>query len=276
MGTVSMGTVCVVGSLNIDLVTTVARHPAPGETVLGAGLDRLPGGKGANQALAAARAGARTLLCGRIGADDAGAAYRAGLTERGVDCTGVLVAPDTPSGHALIAVDHDGENTIIVIPGANAAMTDVDRHADAIASADVLLLQLEIPMPSVLRAAELAARAGVRVLLNPSPWQVPPPELLAVADPLVVNEHEAARLPKDVGSVCVTLGGRGARWGDLTVPAPGGDVVDTTGAGDAFAGALAAAIAGGADRSDALRGAVAAGTEACGWAGAQGWSLSTT
>jgi ribokinase len=269
-----MGTVCVVGSLNIDLVTTVARHPAPGETVPGSGLDRLPGGKGANQALAAVRAGARTLLCGRIGADDAGAAYRRGLAERGVDCAGVLVAPDTPSGHALIAVDHDGENTIIVIPGANAALTDVDRHADAITSADVLLLQLEIPMPSVLRAAELAAGSGVRVLLNPSPWQVPPAELLAVADPLVVNEHEAERLPEGTGSVCVTLGARGARWGDLSVPAPAGDVVDTTGAGDAFAGALAAAVAAGADRADALRLAVAAGTEACGWPGAQGWSLS--
>ncbi|HVV24991.1 MAG TPA: ribokinase [Pseudonocardiaceae bacterium] len=267
-----MGTVCVVGSLNIDLVTTVEAHPRPGETVRGNGLARLPGGKGANQALAAARAGARTLLCGRIGSDDAGVAYRKGLTERGVDCAGVLEL-DGPSGHALIAVDGSGENTIIVIPGANAGMTDVDRHADAIAAADVLLLQLEIPMPAVLRAAELAAGNGVRVMVNPSPWTVPPAELLAVADPLIVNEHEAGQLPGDVRSVCVTLGARGARWGDLTVPAPAGDVVDTTGAGDAFAGALAAAIAGGADRPAALRRAAAAGTEACGWSGAQGWEL---
>jgi ribokinase len=270
-----MTAVCVVGSLNIDLVTRVRAHPRPGETVRGTGLDRLPGGKGANQALAAARAGARTLLCGRIGADGTG--YRAGLTERGVDCDGVHEVPDTPSGHALIAVDGHGENTIIVVPGANAAMTaaEVDRHADALTGAGVLLLQLEIPLPAVLRAAELAHAAGVRVLLNPSPFAVPPDELLAVADPLVVNEHEAARLPADVArSVCVTLGERGARWGGLTVPAPGGvEVVDTTGAGDSFAGALAAALAGGAGEADALRQAVAAGTQACGWPGAQGWRL---
>jgi ribokinase len=265
--------VCVVGSLNIDLVTAVEVHPRPGETVRGTGLDRLPGGKGANQALAAARAGARTLLCGRIGAD--GTDYRDGLGERGVDCTGVHTVTDTPSGHALIAVDGHGENTIIVIPGANAALTeaDVDEHADAIAAADVLLLQLEIPMQAVLRAADVARRAGTRVLLNPSPWSVPPAEMLAVADPLIVNEHEAEQLPSGTGSVCVTLGDRGARWGGLTAAAPKGDVVDTTGAGDSFAGALAAALAAGEPEAAALERAVAAGTEACGWVGAQGWRL---
>lgn len=270
----STGTVCVVGSLNIDLVTTVDAHPRPGETVSGTGLDRLPGGKGANQALAAARAGARTLLCGRIGAD--GADYRAGLIERGVDGTGVHTMSDSASGHALIAVDGRGENTIIVIAGANAAMTatEVDKHVDAIAAADVLLLQLEIPLPAVLRAVELAGRTRVRVVVNPSPWSLPPAELLAVADPVVVNEHEAERLPPDAArSVCVTLGRRGARWGDLTVPAPAVDVIDTTGAGDSFAGALAAALAAGATDATALRRAVAAGTEACGWPGAQGWRL---
>lgn len=269
-----MGTVCVVGSLNIDLVTMVAAHPRPGETVRGTGLDRLPGGKGANQALAAARAGADALLCGRIGADGTG--YRDGLGERGVDCSGVLTV-DGPSGHALIAVDEHGENTIIVIPGANAELSerDVERHADAIESADILLLQLEIPMASVLRAAELARRTNTRVVVNPSPWTVPPAELLTVADPLVVNEHEAGELPPGVASVCVTLGERGARWGELTATVPEGEhpIVDTTGAGDSFAGALAAALAAGASAADALRQAVIAGTEACGWAGAQGWRL---
>lgn len=269
-----MGTVCVVGSLNIDLVTKVAAHPAPGETVRGAGLDRLPGGKGANQAVAAARAGARSVLCGRIGPD--GADYRTGLVRRGVDCDGVLVV-DSPTGHALIAVDERGENTIIVVAGANAELdTDgVDRHRTAIAGADVLLLQLEIPTEAVLRAAAVARAAGVRVVLNPSPWRLPPAELSAVADPLIVNEHEAAALPADTaGSVCVTLGGRGARWGELTAPAPSDvRVVDTTGAGDSFAGALAAALAAGAAREEALRSAVAAGTEACTWPGAQGWRL---
>lgn len=270
-----MGTVCVVGSLNIDLVTTVAEHPRPGETVRGTGLDRLPGGKGANQALAAARAGARTVLCGRIGAD--GREYRAGLIERRVDCAGVRVV-DGASGHALIAVDEHGENTIIVIPGANARLTaaEVARHADAIEAADVLLLQLEIPLPAVLSAAELARAANTRVVLNPSPWTVPPAELLAAADPLVVNEHEAQRVPAgQARSMCVTLGERGARWGEIGVSVPDGDrpIVDTTGAGDSFAGALAAALAGAADPAEALRRAVIAGTEACGWHGAQGWRL---
>lgn len=270
-----MGTVCVVGSLNVDLVTTVLAHPRPGETVAGSGLDRLPGGKGANQAAAAARAGARTVLCGRIGAD--GVAYRDGLAGRGVDVTGVRVVPGTPTGHALIAVDERGENTIIVIAGANAELTaaEVARHADAITAADVLLLQLEIPLPAVVRAAEVAKAAGVRVLVNPSPWQVPPAGLLAVADPVVVNEHEAARLPSGAAaSVCVTLGARGARWGAHTAAAPDGvTVVDTTGAGDAFAGALAAALAAGASDATALGLAVAAGSAACAWPGAQSWRL---
>lgn len=270
-----MGTVCVVGSLNIDLVTRVAAHPRPGETVRGDGLDRLPGGKGANQALAAARAGAHTVLCGRIGAD--GTDYRAGLAQRGVDCANVRIVAGA-SGHALIAVDEHGENTIIVVAGANAALTadQVRQHADTIAAADVLLLQLEIPLPAVLLAAELALRAGTRVVLNPSPWAVPPDELLTVADPLVVNEHEAEQLPGGgTASVCVTLGERGARWGGIDATVPDGDhpIVDTTGAGDSFAGALAAALADGASTQDALRRAVIAGTEACGWAGAQGWRL---
>jgi ribokinase len=270
-----MGTVCVVGSLNIDLVTTVAAHPRPGETVRGKGLDRLPGGKGANQALAAARSGAHALLCGRIGDD--GTSYRDGLAKRGVDIAGVRTVAG-PSGHALIAVDGHGENTIIVIPGANAGLTEseMDRHAAAIAAADVLLLQLEIPLPAVARAAGLARSAGTRVVLNPSPWTVPPAELLAVADPLVVNEHEAGELPAGAaGSVCVTLGGRGARWGELSAKTPDGEypVIDTTGAGDSFTGALAAALAGGCGEAEALRRAVIAGTEACGWPGAQGWRL---
>jgi ribokinase len=268
-----MGTVCVIGSLNIDLVTKVDLHPRPGETVRGAGLQRFPGGKGANEALAAARAGARTFMCGRIGSDETGKAYRAGLIERGVECSGVLAVPGTASGHALIAVDGKGENTIIVIPGANGEFTDVDRHADAIASADVLLLQLEIPLSSVIRAVNLAKRNKIRVILNPSPWIPLPQEMLDVIDPLIVNEHEAEQLRGTPRSICVTLGARGARWDDLTVPVPPMPVVDTTGAGDAFAGALAAALADGLNRSDALRRAVAAGTEACGWHGAQGWQL---
>jgi ribokinase len=272
------GRVVVLGSLNLDLVTTVDAHPTPGETVRGTGLARLPGGKGANQALAAARAGAQTRLIGRVGADEAGSAYRSGLSERGVDCTGIEAVDGEPTGHALIAVDARGENTIIVIPGANGAL-DESQLADpatveAITGADVLLLQLEIPLPTVRRAASLARDAGVRVLLNPSPWADLPADLLAAADPVIVNEHEAALLPPgQAGSVCVTLGADGARWGDHHVAAARIDVVDTTGAGDAFAGTLAAALATGAGEREALAAATAAATEACGWPGAQNWTL---
>ncbi|HEX3780560.1 MAG TPA: ribokinase [Pseudonocardiaceae bacterium] len=268
--------VCVVGSLNIDVLTHVATHPTPGETVRGQGLIRLPGGKGANQALASARSGAKTRLIGRIGDDDAGDAYRRGLSAREVDCSGVCIVPDTPTGTALIAVDERGENTIIVVPGANEAMTEkaIEAEEHTIRSADVLVLQLEIPMPSVLRVAEIAAECGIRLIVNPSPWVALPAELLAAADPLIVNEHEANQLDETAaGSVCVTLGADGARWGKAAVTAPRIDVVDTTGAGDAFAGALAAALAAGADRTEALHTAAHAGATACTWPGAQGWTL---
>jgi ribokinase len=266
----------VVGSLNIDVITHVNAHPTPGETVRGQGLTRLPGGKGANQALAAARSGAKTRLIGRIGDDDAGDAYRRGLSARHVDCSGVVVAHDTPTGTALIAVDEHGENTIIVVPGANEAMDEkaVEVEEHTIRQADVLVLQLEIPMPSVLRVAEIAAECGIRLIVNPSPWMPLPEQLLAAADPLIVNEHEAAQLGSTAPeSLCVTLGSAGARWGGATSTAPKIDVVDTTGAGDAFAGALAAALAAGADRTEALQAATHAGATACTWPGAQGWSL---
>ncbi|HEV3360851.1 MAG TPA: ribokinase [Pseudonocardiaceae bacterium] len=268
--------VCVVGSLNIDIITHVSGHPTPGETVRGQGLVRLPGGKGANQALAAARSGAKTRLIGRIGDDEVGDAYRRGLSARDVDCSGVVLVPSTPTGTALIAVDEGGENTIIVVPGANEAMDEkaVEVEEHTIRSADVLVLQLEIPMPSVLRVAEIAVECGIRLIVNPSPWMPLPPQLLAAADPLIVNEHEAAQLgPAAPESLCVTLGAAGARWGDATAIAPRIDAIDTTGAGDAFAGALAAALADGADRTEALQAATHAGATACTWPGAQGWAL---
>lgn len=266
------GRVCVVGSLNIDLVTEVAAHPRSGETVRGAGLDRRPGGKGANQALAAAKAGASSRLIGRIGAE--GVRYRQGLVDRGVDCSNVQVAPGQPTGHALIAVDRRGQNTIIVVPGANATLTPEGLPVDVLRSADVLLVQLEVPVPTVVRASRIAADAGVRVVLNPSPWTALPDHLLELADPVIVNEHEAARLPAGVArSVCVTLGCEGARWGETTVPTPLVEVVDTTGAGDAFAGTLAAALASRAEPKQALRAAVEAGAQCCTHPGAQDWSL---
>lgn len=269
------GTVCVVGSLNLDLVTRVRRHPRPGETVAGQALRTLPGGKGANQALAAARAGARSLLVGRIGDDRDGASYLAGLAGHGVGCGSVVPTPKTRTGHAIVVVDDQAENSIVVCSGANAFVTpdDIDAASDAVVGADVLLLQLELPGPTVLHAARLAASAGVRVVLNASPWTALPQQLIALADLVVVNEHEAVALGGLASSVCMTLGSRGARWGETHAPAPQVDAVDTTGAGDAFAGTLAAHLAVGASPDESLRAAVAAGAATCGHSGAQGWAF---
>jgi ribokinase len=268
------GRVLVIGSLNVDLVVAVPVHPHPGETVLGSGLRRFPGGKGANQALAAAAAGAAVRLVGCVGADPAGAAYLAGLAERGVDVTGIRRVAGEPTGLALITVDPAGENVIVVVPGANAAVTGDDLDVGA---ADVVLLQLEVPLAAVEQVVRRAAAAGTRVVLNLAPYADLPVELLDLCDPVVANEHEAARLPRPPRSLVVTLGAGGARWsrdGDpVHVDAPGVEVVDTTGAGDAFAGALAAALADGADRRAALEEAVAAGAAAVTRAGAQDWTL---
>ena len=282
------GRVVVVGSLNVDLVTRVARHPRPGETVLGDGLRRLPGGKGANQALAAARAGAEVVLVGCVGDDGVGEAYVDGLAGRGVDIEEVVVLSGAPTGHALIAVDEAGENTIVVVGGAN-SLTRPRQVTSAITGSgsppDVVLLQLELPLPLVLFAAVSAREAGVRVVLNPSPWDEPPALLLACADVLVVNEHEAAELGTfaEIGGPeqVVTRGAAGATWtwagGSVTAVPPAVDVVDTTGAGDVLAGALAAGLASCApddlDRQAVLDAAVAAAAASVQVHGAQGWEL---
>ncbi|WP_262852008.1 ribokinase [Mumia quercus] len=267
------GAVVVVGSLNVDLVTSVARHPSPGETVLGSDLVRLRGGKGANQALAARRAGAGVTMVGRVGDDGDGEAYRSALAEAGVDVTFLQTTPGVPTGTALIVVDPTGENAIVVAAGANARLEadDVRSARAALEGADVVLVQLEIGDEAVRAVAEVAATTGTRLVLNASPVRDLPRSLLAQADPVVVNEHEAQAfgLSGADDGVCVTLGGRGATWGGTTVPAPRVAAVDTTGAGDAFAGALASALAAGAGREDALRAAVAAGAEATTWSGAQ-------
>lgn len=271
-----MGRVVVLGSLNVDLVTRVERHPRPGETLLGEGLAQLAGGKGANQAVAAAAAGARVSLVGCVGADPAGAAYLKRLADKGIDVTGVRVVTGVRSGHAVIAVADSGENTIIVIPGANEHVGPVEEaRLAALQPGDVLLVQLEVPLPVVCRAVRAAHERGARVVLNTAPFAALPPDVVAIADPLVANEHEAAALA-DSGAVprslLVTFGANGVSWDGLTHPArqvPAGEVVDTTGAGDAFCGALAAALAGGADRATALDAALAAGADAVRHAGAQ-------
>lgn len=271
-----MADVVVLGSLNLDLVARVARLPNPGETVTASDFLRRPGGKGANQAAAAARAGVTARLIGCIGSDDDGSAYCGALAAQGVDVSGVRQVSEAVTGHALICVDSEGANTIVVVPGANDSAGDAEVRALDLAHGDVLLLQQEVPAPTV-RASVCAARdAGCTVLLNPSPWRGLDHELFDQCDALIVNAGEAERLQDagyDVSRAIITAGSDGAGWGDLQVTAPETNVVDTTGAGDAFAGALAAALAGGADHHTALRAGVAAGGQAVTHEGAQPWSL---
>jgi ribokinase len=277
--------VVVVGSLNQDITVAADRRPDRGETVLGRSVTTASGGKGANQAVAAARAGARVAMVGCVGADAAGDALLAGLRAAGVDTIGVRARDDAASGTALIVVDATGENSIVVVPGANARLsaTDVERALGA--QAAVVLAQLEVPEEAVAAAAR---RAG-RFVLNASPVRPLPAALLEAADPLIVNAGEAAAitgvdgadpevlaaaaLALGVRSIVITLGARGASWTtpdwSIARPAPAVDVVDTTGAGDVFAGTLAARLSRGADPDAALGAAVEAGAAAVGWRGAQ-------
>jgi ribokinase len=236
--------------------------------VLSRGFSTALGGKGQNQAVAAARAGASTAFIGALGDDAFGSSIRAGLLADGIGTSGVREV-GAPTGTALIAVDDSGENTIIVEAGANALLELRDPDAAAIAAADVLVLQLEIPLATAAHAAALARAAGTRVLLNAAPIRELPAELLANTDILVVNELEGEFLARDrdVSSlapvVIVTLGAAGAvayraEEPEVRVPAPAVSAVDATGAGDTFCGALAARLAEAAPLADALRFAVAA------------------
>ncbi|MGX5182718.1 ribokinase [Streptomyces avermitilis] len=250
----------VVGSANADLVIGVERRPAAGETVLGSDLVVHPGGKGANQAVAAARLGARTALLARVGDDAHGRLLLDSQRRAGVDTAGVLVG-GAPTGVALITVDPSGDNSIVVSPGANGRLAPRDvRAADSLLrSAAVVSAQLEIPLESVVEVVRNLA-PGTRFVLNPSPPRPLPEEVLAACDPLIVNEHEARVIaggeldgtPEDWAaallalgprSVVVTLGAEGAlvasAEGTARVPSVRVDAVDTTGAGDAFTAALA-------------------------------------
>src|SRR5262245_20581253 len=249
--------VVVVGSVNADLVVRVDRRPAAGETVLGSDLEIHPGGKGANQAVAAARLGGRVAFLGRAGTDGNGDFVRDALRGDGVNLDHLLTT-DAPTGVALITLSPDGDNSIIVSPGANARVSEDDVAAawNLFSSTAVVSLQLEIPLPTVLAAARTAAGAGARVVFNLSPAAEVPDDLLAYCDPLVVNEHEAEFLgdPRPEGllargarSVVITRGADGAvvadKSGVTEVPSPQVEVVDTTGAGDAFTGALSLRLA---------------------------------
>lgn len=270
--------VLVIGSANVDVAVATARLPRAGETVLGDSAQVGLGGKGANQAVAAALAGARVQFAARIGDDDFGRTVRAGLAARGVDITEVREIAGATTGLAAITVDAQGQNCIVVVPGANARLSpaDVEALAPRIAAAALVVLQGEIPLASVAVAIDCAARAGVPVLLNPAP--VGTLTLAALARGvayLVPNETEAAQLTglpvttvdealacaralvaHGVGCAIVTLGAQGCVVADASGArhhrAPAVTAVDTTGAGDAFVGCFAAALAAGLGRDAAV------------------------
>jgi ribokinase len=265
--------VVVVGSANMDLVAVAPTLPGPGETVLGTEFVTVPGGKGANQAIAAARAGASSAFLGAIGSDSFGVTLRARIAASGVDTSYVRVVYGA-SGVAVIMVNAEGENSVVVTPGANATLTALtDGELAAVRDADVLVAQLEIPVETVTQAAVAARAAGTRVVLNAAPARPLPRALLGAVDLLVVNEIEAraigggrdfAALLAKVPRVVVTLGARGAWYGDRDgtgrqVPAFAVPAVDSTAAGDAFTGALAVAWGEDRDLLDAVRWACAAG-----------------
>jgi len=278
--------ILVFGSLNIDLVFRVATLPRAGESVSALSLATLPGGKGANQALAAARAGADVKMAGAVGGDEFGRISLAALEARGVD-TSLVRKVEAPTGTASVAVDERGENQILVAAGANALARAEDVPERLLGPRTILLLQREVPPEESAKLARRAKARGGRVILNLAPMGAVPAELLESLDVLVVNEHEAAQLlggkveGQAVGfarrhhlALVVTLGEEGSRayLGDgtrLSAKALPVEAVDTTGAGDAFVGVLAAALDRDASLLEAMRRASVAGALACLKLGAQ-------
>ncbi|NUO75426.1 MAG: ribokinase [Lysobacter sp.] len=277
-----VGTVLVAGSANLDFVVRAARVPAPGETVLGRELATYPGGKGANQAVACARAGAPTRLLAAFGDDAYAVPIEASLRAAGVDVQALRVA-DRATGTAFICVSDDGENAITVAPGANAALRA--EHLPDLSGVACLLLQLETPLATVEAWAKAARAAGVRVLLNAAPAHALPPDLLNAVDVLIVNEGELAAITGVHGDLATALASLHVPWVIVTLGARGCcaridnellhqaaypvAAVDTTAAGDTFCGTLAAALAAGEGVAAALRRASAASALACTRPGAQ-------
>ncbi|MBI5431687.1 MAG: ribokinase [Planctomycetes bacterium] len=283
-------TIVVLGSLNMDLVVRVQRFPEPGETLLGGGFATFPGGKGANQAVAAARLGANARMLGCVGDDAYGRELVAGLRRDGVDASRVSSSSTAPTGVAVITVDARGENHIVVASGANATLDAraVESAHDAFDGARVFLAQLETPLAAVLAGARAARAAGAVAILNAAPAQELSDDALAAFDVLVVNEHEAALLAgrsAEPEALARELARRGPRAVVVTLGAAGAlvlvegrpercaafavEVRDATAAGDAFVGALACALADRAPWSMALARASAAGALACTRPGAQ-------
>jgi ribokinase len=276
--------VVVLGSLNMDLTTYVPRLPRPGETLLGRSFKVVPGGKGANQAVAAARLGSQVRLFGRLGRDDFGDQHLSAMRLEGVDTTGVKRDEQHPTGLAVISVEDSGENWITVISGANMAVDeeDVARCAQAMSDAKVLLLQLEIPLGANIAAADEARRRGLTVILDPAPAGILPDTLFPMIDVITPNEVEAAALvghpvvsekdafaasailrQKGVPTAIIKMGERGAVYETATdrgrVAAFQVNAVDSVAAGDAFNGALATALAEGQEIRQAVRWGAAAG-----------------
>ncbi len=290
-----MSHIVIVGSLNIDLVVRVPHMPEPGETVLGVGFQQIPGGKGANQAVGAARMGAKVTIIGRIGSDDFGRELTENLSREGIDISNVTVDENEPSGIAMITVDEQGQNSIVVSSGANMALTPEEIRSawQSISDIDVVVMSLEIPLGCIEEAVRLAVQDNVKVVLNPAPAQKLSDELLGNIDVLVPNENEttlltglsiesiaeaetAAKKLLDKGSkaVVLTLGSRGALLVRNEIPAEiiapfEVEVVDTTAAGDAFVSALSVGISDQLSLEDAVYQANAAGALAVTRMGAQ-------
>lgn len=287
--------ILVVGSINMDLVVRSSRLPIPGETLIGSSLTEIPGGKGANQAVAAARLGGRVAMIGRVGDDAFGAKLKDGLQAEGVDVSAVAVTPLCSSGVAIIGVDNSGQNCITVVPGANGRLSpsDVEAQAELFAGCDVLLVQLEVPIETVQAAVRMARQHNVRVILDPAPAVTELPPDLFFVDVLCPNETEAALLTgmpidsaidaisaarqlKQSGAVnvIITMGDQGIVLHDADDlvtrhPAVAVQAVDTTAAGDAFAAAVAIQLGAGESIIDATRFGSAAGAIASSRPGAQ-------